>query len=368
MPHKKPISHASSTEPSGELLPGAAAVARLSAAIDASMRIEEFVRHAGTSRQLAIELDEAGYGAGVVTRMLSSCNDQITLRILAWAAKRFRMPAASWCWLGLGSEGRMEQTLVTDQDNGLIFAASDVRETHALRELLLPFARAVNDTLAECGFPLCDGDIMASNPQWCLSLDEWRDCFGAWIRTPEPEALLNATIFFDFRPLAGDFTLAHSLRRYLTELACGNEIFLRMMAENALSAEPPLGRIKDFVTDGEFGDSLDLKKAGSRLFVDAARIFALAEGVMAVSTEDRLQGVAATGGVRSEDAAAMKQAFVALQGLRLHTQRSRSAAPDAGNRVVPEHLNEFDRRVLLESFRQARALQRQLKIRFQIQV
>jgi CBS domain-containing protein len=367
MPHKKPISHVSNTELTGELLPGAAAVAELSAAIDASMRVEEFVRHADTSRQLAIKLDEEGYGASVVTRMLSSCNDRITLRILAWAATRFRMPAASWCWLGLGSEGRMEQTLVTDQDNGLIFAASDLRETHALRELLLPFSRAVNETLAECGFPLCDGDIMASNPQWCLSLDEWRDCFGAWIRTPEPEALLNATIFFDFRPLAGDFSLAHSLRRYLTELACRNEIFLRMMAENALNAEAPLGRIKDFVTDAEFGDSLDLKKAGSRLFVDAARIFALADGVMAVSTEERLAGSVAKGGLRLEGVAAMKQAFLAIQAMRLQVQRTQFPAPSAGNRVVPEHLNEFERRVLLESFRQARSFQRQLKVRFKIE-
>lgn len=347
-----------------EILPGTAAAAALGAAIDAASGPAALAVLARQARALAIETVEAGMGAEMVTRALSLHNDRIVQRILGWAASRCRMPAADWCWLGLGSEGRLEQTLSTDQDNGLIFAASDAREAHSLRQHFLPFARTVNDALAECGFPLCAGEVMACNPKWCLSLAEWRDCFGSWIRTPEPEALLNASIFFDLRPIAGALGLAASLREHLTKLACGNEIFLRMMAGNALRVAPPLGRIKDFVTDAETGDRLDLKKSGARLFVDVARVLSLAEGVAAAGTLERLRGVAASGSLRDDEAAAARHAFIALQNIRLNVQRT---TPDGDNRIVPDRLNEFDRRVLLAALRQARTLQTHLKIRFQIE-
>jgi hypothetical protein len=161
----------------------------------------------------------------------------------------------------------------------LVFSASDDGEARQLRELFLPFARAVNEGLAECGFPLCDGGVMAGNPRWCLSRAEWIESFSGWVRTPEPEALLNAAIFFDFRPLHGDAGLAADLRRAVSDLTRGNEIFLRMMTVNALAASPPLGRLRDFAIAPEAGGSIDLKKFGSRIFVDAARILALGAGM-----------------------------------------------------------------------------------------
>jgi CBS domain-containing protein len=98
----------------------------------------------------------------------------------------------------LARKGRLEQTLATDQDNGLIFAAESDAQASSLRTAFLPFARAVNEALDACGFPLCKGNIMASNPQWCLSTSEWRSAFSGWLESPQPEALLNSSIFFDF--------------------------------------------------------------------------------------------------------------------------------------------------------------------------
>jgi CBS domain-containing protein len=347
-----------------EILPGTADALALAARIDGAATPSAFALCAGEARTLAIAMLDHGIGAEVASRALSLHNDRIVQGLLVWAAARYRLPAANWCWLGLGSEGRLEQTLSTDQDNGLLFTAHDAREAESLRQHFLPFARAVNEALAECGFPLCDGEVMASNPKWCLSFDEWRECFGQWIRTPEPDALLNATIFFDFRPLAGDATLATRLREYLTPTACGNDIFLRMMAQNALKAVPPIGRIKDFVTDPGVGDSLDLKKSGARLFVDAARILALATGVAAAGTLERLRGTAASGGLRADEAVAARHAFTALQQIRFGVQRN---SPDGNNCIVPKSLNDFDRRVLLGALHQARSLQQRLKTRFQIE-
>ena len=350
-----------------EILPRSAAIAACAARIEDATDIPMLAVCAAEARQLAVALHHADAGAALVTGVLSRLNDAVVVRVLAVLQQRFRLPPARWCWLGLGSEGRLEQTLATDQDNGLVFSASDDGEAQQLRELFLPFARAVNQALAACGFPLCDGEVMAGNPRWCLSQSEWMESFAAWVRTPEPEALLNAAIFFDFRPLAGDAELAAGLRRSLAELTRGNEIFLRMMTVNALAAPPPLGRLRDFVTEADAGGTIDLKKFGSRIFVDAARILALGAGSAEAPTAPRLRAMAEEGIMTHTDAEAAVHAFHALQGIRFAAQVAAFAGGTPGNQLDPDRLNEFDRRVLLDALRQARTLQQGLKTRFHIE-
>ncbi|MCK9382026.1 MAG: DUF294 nucleotidyltransferase-like domain-containing protein [Sulfuritalea sp.] len=350
------------------ILPQAGAISRCTARIAAAPDIATLVACAAEARRVAVALHHEEIGAALVTHVLSALNEAIGARVLSLLALRFRLPPTRWCWLGLGSEGRLEQTLATDQDNGLLFSASDDGEARQLRELFLPFAGAANQALAECGLPLCAGGVMAGNPRWCLSLSEWQENFATWVRTPEPEALLNAAIFFDFRALAGDARLAVKLRRALSELTRGNQIFLRMMTVNALAAAPPLGRLHDFVTEAKSGGTIDLKKFGSRIFVDAARILALGAGSAETGTAPRLRAVAAEGVVTPADAEAAVHAFHALQGIRLAVQAGASAGAGApGNQLDPDRLNEFDRRVLLEALRQARKLQQGLKTRFHIE-
>lgn len=351
-----------------EILPQAIDFASVSAKIAGATDISTLVTCAADARRLAIALHDEDVGPAQVTRVLSRLGGAITARSLVLLALRFRLPPARWCWLGLGSEGRLEQTLITDQDNGLAFSASDDGEAHRLRELFLPLATEVNQVLAECGFPLCDGGVMAGNPRWCLSQSEWLESFSAWVRTPEPEALLNASIFFDFGPLAGDESVAVALRRALSELTRGNEIFLRMMAVNALAAEPPLGRLRDFVTEAEFGGTIDLKKFGSRIFVDAARILALSAGIVETGTAARLRRLAKKGIMTPADAEAAVHAFHAVQGIRLEVQKGGSPDDNGrSNQLDPDRLNEFDRSVLLDALRQARKLQQRLRTRFHIQ-
>jgi CBS domain-containing protein len=348
-----------------EILPYGRDLAACEARIAGAADIATLAACAVEVRGLATALHREEAGAALVTRLLSRHNDAIVVKALAVLAQRFRLPPARWCWLGLGSEGRLEQTLGTDQDNGLAFSASDDGEARQLRELFLPFARAANDALAECGFPRCDGEVMAGNPRWCLSQSEWLENFTAWIRTPEPEALLNAAIFFDFRPLAGHGELAAELRLALSELTRGNEIFLRMMTVNALAAAPPLGRLRDFAIAPEAGGSFDLKKFGSRIFVDAARILALGAGMAATGTADRLRAVAGAGVIAAADAEAWIHAFHAVQSVRLAAQAA--AEGSSGNLVDPSRLNDFDRRILLEGLRQARSMQQVLRSRYHIE-
>jgi signal-transduction protein with cAMP-binding, CBS, and nucleotidyltransferase domain len=136
---------------------------------------------------------ERGAAAEQLTYLISTLNDLLTIRVIELELHASGLAGVRLCWLALGSEGRFEQTLVTDQDNGIVFAADG--DTDTLRARLLPFAQRVNETLARCGFPLCKGGIMAGNPQWCLSVDEWRHRFDLWIDSGNPEALLHSTIF-----------------------------------------------------------------------------------------------------------------------------------------------------------------------------
>jgi CBS domain-containing protein len=314
-------------------------------------------------RAIAAAMIEDDAGGGILGRTLAALNDALAVRAIGLAAAHHRLPAASWCWLAMGSEGRREQTFVTDQDNGIIFAAADHAEARSLRPLLLAFAGEANAALAECGFPLCDGGIMAGQEGCCLSLAEWRERFVAWVRTPDPQALLNATIFFDFRPLLGEARLAAELRGFLAEFTRGADPFLRMLAGNALAAEPPLGKVRDFVVeDGR----IDLKKFGSRLFVDAARILGI--GAPDPATAARLRHGAAAGRIAAGEAEAAVHAFHHLQRVRLQRQHLALAGGQAAdNRIDPDALNDFDRRVLLEALKQARLLQQRLKTLFRLE-
>lgn len=349
--------------------PLGATLSALVGRIDAAAGVPALIGLAPEIRTVGAGLVAADAGPLVVTRVLTALGDRLGERVIAAVAREHRLPAAQWCWLAFGSEGRGEQTFATDQDNGLLFSAAGADEAQAMRPLFEPFGRAVNAALADCGFALCPGQIMAGNPAWCLSLDEWRARFAGWIRTPEPEALLNATIFFDFRPLCGEARLARTLRDHLLSLTSANEAFIRMMANNALGVAPPLGLLGEIAVTDEEGGGVDLKKQGARLFVDAARIFALAAGVAEVGTVARLRAVGQAGRLSRGEAAAAEQAFAQIQRTRLSLQaEALGAGRPPGNRARPAQLNEFEHRVLKESFRQARRLQQQLKTVFNLEV
>lgn len=316
-------------------------------------------------RQLALNLIAQGIGAEQLTQFISALNDALTRRIIELALDRHDLVGVDFGWFAFGSEGRHEQTLSTDQDNGIIWRCPELQDAEAVRRRLIAFAREVNQSLAACGFPLCKGNIMASNPDLCLTVDEWKERFGDWIREPDPQALLNASIFFDFRVLYGNERLGDQLRAWLNKLSRTSSNFLRMMAANALQVAPPLGRIRDFVVEDD--GMIDLKKCGARLFVDAARIIALRTGVDSSSTVQRLRQASGKMGVSVEEVSAIIDGFHFIQLLRLRSQHLETEHDaDGDNRINPDALNELDRRILKEAFRQARKLQLRLKLDYQL--
>ncbi|HEX5767312.1 MAG TPA: DUF294 nucleotidyltransferase-like domain-containing protein, partial [Burkholderiales bacterium] len=318
--------------------------------------IEVLAGLAGEVRGLTRTLVEQGVGAEQLTLFVSVLNDRISQRAIEIVRKRHDLERIRWCWLSFGSEGRLEQTFSSDQDNGLLFEVHEAGPQAAARGRLLPFAREVNEALDACGYPLCKGNVMASNPELCLSLDEWKTKMARWIDVTLPKALLDAAICFDFRPLHGDATLSAALRAWVARRVRAHPAFLRHLAEAALQGRPALGRLGGFATEGGM---INLKLHGVKVFVDAARVYALAHGLPQTNTAERLRAASSHIGLR--DVAAIADAFYVIQSLRLRIQKDGSE-----NRIAPEKLNRLERATLKEALRLGRELQERLALDYQL--
>lgn len=302
-----------------------------------------------------------GAATGQILRIVTTLNDCTVRRVIELNLSRHD-PGIPFTWLTFGSEARHEQTLVTDQDNGILFQCPRGSNPDAIREQLLPLARQINEDLAECGFSWCKGNIMASNPQLCLSADEWRRWYESFIDAATPENLLKSSIFLDMRPIWGADTVAEEMFEAVRRQVRDNTLFQKMLADNALHFRPPLTLFRGFVFVRGEKNTIDLKTQGLTPFVDAARIFAFAHGVQANSTLERIRGLAEKGAFDSMDAKAWVESYELIQLLRMHSQQDQvRAGKPPNNRINTSDLNQLDRRILREAFRQAQRLQQKLE-------
>jgi CBS domain-containing protein len=311
-------------------------------------------------RQLARSLLGQGVQARQLTAMISHLNDVLTEQLLKLKSREHGIALDRLCWLALGSEGRDEQTIATDQDNALILP-NDTPE--AEREKIRAFAHEVNLALDACGYPLCHGGVMAGEAACCLTLDEWRTRFGHWIAQGSPQDLLNASIYFDFRCLAGDARLADSLRTEVMQAARQTPRFLKQMALNALARSVALNWRGAIDTD-DMG-SIDLKLNGTAVIVDAARLYSLALGIAHTNTRQRLEAAGQAMQLGANEYGAWVSGFEFLQMLRLRVQLDAGATVKEPNRIRVVDLNDIDQRILRECFRVARLLQQRMQLDYQ---
>jgi len=333
-------------------------------------RLDTLVSLRGEIGQLVERMLAHGASSTQITQIITLLNDHTVCRVIELALAERGDPGVPFSWLCFGSEGRREQTLHTDQDNGILFEARDSAEAESIRARLLPLAQYINQCLAQCGFTLCKGNVMAGNPELCLSRAEWTRRFAGFIREASPENLLSSSIYFDLRVVWGDEQGCEQLRQSLLEHVADNRIFQRMLADNALRQRPPVGRLRDFVLTRQGNDkaaTLDLKVQGLTPFVDGARLLALANGIGACNTLERLRQLVDKGVIEALDGAAYEEAYHFIQQTRMqqHQRQSRDNLPYS-NRLDPDSLNHLDRRILRESLRQAQRLQSSLALRYQL--
>ena len=332
-------------------------------------RLDTLINLRGETGQLVERMLAHGASSTQITHIITQLNDHTVCRVIELVLADKGDPGVPFTWLCFGSEGRREQTLHTDQDNGILFEARDDAQAAEIRQRLLPIAQQINQHLAACGFTLCKGNIMAGNPDLCLSRAEWARRFAAFIREATPENLLASTIYFDLRVVWGDEQGCEQLRRGMLGQVADNRLFQRMMADNALRHRPPVGRFREFVLERKGGDkaTLDLKIQGLTPFVDGARLLALANGVEANNTLERLRQLVALHVIEPLDGAAYEEAYHFIQQTRMQQHQLQTRENRAySNRVDPDSLNQLDRRILREALRQAQRLQSSLALRYQL--
>ncbi|MEZ0328885.1 MAG: DUF294 nucleotidyltransferase-like domain-containing protein [Dissulfuribacterales bacterium] len=322
--------------------------------IMAQTRIEGLYPLAKQMPSVIRNLIEEGAKANNITRMITILNDHLLDRLLTLLQEEMGPAPISFCWLSMGSEGRKEQTFHTDQDNAILYADSkNAEQAQAAQAYFKAFTRKAIDHLVACGYPPCPGNIMATNPKWCVSLNAWQNYFSRWISEPNPQEILNATIFFDFRPTYGHTELGKTLWEYLIEQCKKNTAFLYFLAQDCVSSPPPLSFFRNFIVekDGEHKNQLDIKKRGIAPFVDFARLLSLKNGIKETNTLARMQLLYEGGHLSRELYTEMRDAYDFLMQLRLVHQLQlleQGMTPD--NYIDPASLSELEKQTLKEAF------------------
>ncbi len=315
--------------------------------------------------QVQIHLVNAGATADQVGQAITAITDAIGLRLLELAERELGPPPFPYCWMVGGSQARHEQSAHSDQDNALLLAQPPNTEQELYFSAL---ARSVTQGLAACGFVYCPGEIMASNAKWRQPLKVWQDYFGDWVERPQPQALLNASVFFDLRALYDPAGLFPGLQQEVLSKTRANRIFIAHMVANAIKHRPPLGFFRKFVMirGGEHDHTFDLKLRGTVPIIDMARVHALTAGFPEVNSLERLQAVAGSPTLSKDGAANLIDALEFLGTLRIRHQANqlRRGEP-ADNFLAPDSLSLLERGHLKDAFMLIANLQEALGQRYQ---
>ncbi len=316
-----------------------AALARAAQKIDPQIR---------TLRRQGVKID-------VVCEIVSDLNRHLHAKLFSLVAPKSIREAG--CLIVMGSEGRGEQTFRTDQDNGLILAASVPEED------LAKFRVDVFDALARCGFPPCPGEVMVRNPHWSKTLDEFRDDFRTWLALADGAGAMNIAIFYDAEAAAGDAELLRAAKQGLIDMMHGERLHLARFAR-AIDAFPtPIGFFNNLVTSKAEGDALDLKKGGIFPIVHGVRALSLEKGLHETATTARIARLAEQGTFDAQFARELTQALHYLMTLRLNAQIAESASTSL---VKPAELSTMERDLLRDAFHVVKRLREMLRRHFNL--
>lgn len=301
-----------------------------------------------------------GAPASEICRIVSELNDKIVTKVIWFAEEECGKPPCDYAWLGLGSEGRREQTLFTDQDNAIVFSS---HPSKGCRDYFRRLSSLVVNGLQGCGIPLCKGNVMATNPKFFGSLQDWKDRTTRWIVNPTPDEkdLMDSYVFLDFRTIYGDRSLERELRGHLMKHAQRHQSFLKLLAESIVSIPIPIGFFRHFIVEknGRYKDRLNIKLHGLVPITTCVKILALLEGITETNTMERIKGLAQRGTFSPDRKETLEQAFETFLTMKIRTSLADIGQTDAlGNYINPAHLSIRQKQLLKEAFREVSELQK----------
>lgn len=307
----------------------------------------------GEVEKVLRELMADGALASHACKIVSEFNDKVVKKVISFAEDACGSPPCAYAWLGLGSEGREEQTLFTDQDNAIIF--NNNHQPKGEEEYFKKFSDTVVNGLNQCGIPLCKGNIMATNPKFFGNMEEWKAKTSKWIKSMDlsEDELMDTYVFLDFRSLHGEIALEKELKIHILKLIKENPAFLKSLAETIVSIPMPIGFFKNFIVEksGEHKDSLNIKLYGLVPLITCLKIMALQYGIAETNTLERIKSLGRQRAITTDQQEVLIQAFETFLTLKI---RNNLADIDQGrsfdNFVKPAELSTRQKQILKEAF------------------
>ncbi len=325
--------------------------------INRSESVQELIDRCKTLPLMIKYLVESGYRAPNITRVISSVADSVTSRFIRFALEKVGPPPVEFAFMVLGSQGREEQTLKTDQDNVLVY-----KETRQdVQDYFLEMAELVNNWLDQSGYRFCNGGVMAKNSKWCVGLDQWKQHFHHWINEAGPQDLLEISIFFDFRYLYGNVSLVNQLNQYVQNISRDKSAFFNHLAKNSLLIKPPVTITGGIKTSSEDHEAFDIKLALLPI-VDFARIYALRYNIAERNTLQRLDRLYEKNVITRASHDEMEECYNYLMMIRFRHQVGDLKKPD--NFINPEKLTQIERHTLKKIFSQIGNFQKKMSYDF----
>ena len=320
--------------------------------IQKARSVEEIAQHMQQLPHLMARLVETGTGAATSGKLISRISDAVTERIMEMAIHQLGPAPAPFVFLVLGSDGRREQSLATDQDNAIIYLPQDDKPEDELQEYFLQLGKSVCTLLDAAGYPFCVGKVMAMHPQWCQSLQAMKQQITAWIDIPNPRELLQVGMFFDFRPVYGDFEIAEMLKRHCLAQFRDKSRFFYNLAQSTIAMKPPQGVMGQIVLESsdKQGEYLDIKKPLMTLTA-IMRLWSLKYGISERNTMERLWALRTADVLPQSTAEEFSQALRFLMLLRIRNQLQQiHSGSRPSNHIAAENLSELDRTLLKKIF------------------
>lgn len=335
--------------------------------VKSSNTVEELKTKWEKVPEIVTQLLERGVNAEIANQVITTVADTIAIKVIEGVIDQMGQPPAKFVFMVLGSEGRKEQTLKTDQDNAIIYEDKANEQRELVREYFLKFAESVSEKLNDIGFSFCAGGFMAKNHQWTHSLSYWKRNYVRWIEEPLAETAIKFSTFFDCRFLFGEASIMDELKNFLDEeLQKPLEKLFYFMAKNALQYEPPLTFFRNIRTTTIGSQEVfDIKKAMTPI-VDLVRVYALQNRIFDVNTGERLKALKKKGIFTEIAFNELNQSYYFLMSLRLKNQANQMIydRKEPDNYIDLNRMTKIEQGTLIEIFKIISNFQSRIRISF----
>lgn len=311
-------------------------------------------------------LMDSGMRVQKMTALMSNISDGITKKVIELCSDNMGTAPVKYAFITLGSVGRKEQTLATDQDNAIIFEDVEKEQLEVVQKYFIKLGKHVNEWLDYIGYNFCIGEVMARNPKWCQPLTVWKKYFDHWIGSSTPQSLIDTSIFYDLRYLEGDSELVESLMNHVTNIKHNRSLFLYHLAQTILALKPPISFFGNFIVESgeEHKSSLDIKQVIT-IITGFLRVYALKNQLQTVNSMERLSGLVEIGKFSEEDQKGISDAYNYLMNLRIkHQLELIHMGKEPDNYINPKKVSEIERSILKKIFSKLTDLQSKMSFDF----